>query len=106
MPEMETTSTNPRLQPGDIEINKRTRALARNNYTYGLRQELAPLRVGNKNRLPYLSNEIRDTIITHIMSNAKQKNIYIDSLNGYKDHIHCLLSIGPGSDIIKDNSDD
>ena len=56
---------------------------------------------GTKNRLPYLSNEIRDTIITHIMSNAKQKNIYIDSLNGYKDHIHCLLSLDPDQTLSK-----
>ncbi len=56
---------------------------------------------GTKNRLPYLSDEIRDTIITHILSNAKQKNIYIDSLNGYKDHIHCLLSLDPDQTLSK-----
>ena len=35
------------------------------------------------------------------MSNAKQKNIYIDSLNGYKDHIHCLLSLDPDQTLSK-----
>jgi putative transposase len=56
---------------------------------------------GTKNRLPYLSVELRDAVITHIMSNAKQKNIYIDSLNGYRDHIHCLLSLDPNQTLSK-----
>lgn len=48
-----------------------------------------------------LSKEIRPTIFEHIRENAKEKGIYIDSINGYLDHIHCLVSIGPTQSIDK-----
>lgn len=46
------------------------------------------------NRNPYLTNEIRHDVFNHIRENAKTKNIYIDFINGYIDHIHCLVSLG------------
>jgi len=33
-------------------------------------------------------------IIDHIISYAKSKKIYIDFINGDKNHLHCLLSLG------------
>ncbi len=33
-------------------------------------------------------------VIDHIISNAKEKNICIDTLNGYTNHLHCLISLG------------
>lgn len=30
----------------------------------------------------------------HIRENAKTKDIYIDAINGYSDHCHCLISLG------------
>ena len=48
-----------------------------------------------KNRKPFLSTKsLRDTVWQHIKENAKEKGIYIDSINGYKDHCHCLVSLG------------
>ena len=48
-----------------------------------------------KNRKPFLSTkELRENVWQHIKENAKQKGIYIDYINGYKDHCHCLVSLG------------
>jgi len=48
-----------------------------------------------KNRKPFLSTkELRETVWQHIKENAKEKGIYIDYINGYKDHCHCLVSLG------------
>jgi putative transposase len=48
---------------------------------------------GTKNGLPLLRKEIRSEILDHIRSNAITKGIYVDSLNGYTNHIHCLISL-------------
>jgi REP element-mobilizing transposase RayT len=50
---------------------------------------------GTKDRYPFLIGEIKNEVINHIISNAKLKNIYIDSINGYREHLHCLLSLNP-----------
>ena len=48
-----------------------------------------------KNREPFLdSKEKRLKVWQHIKENAKQKDIYIDCINGYNDHCHCLISLG------------
>jgi putative transposase len=47
-----------------------------------------------KKRIPYLKDEIRDKIIFHIRENAKLKDIYLDRLNGYHDHLHAIISLG------------
>mgnify|MGYP003625066364 FL=1 len=48
-----------------------------------------------KNRKPFLSTkELRENVWQHIKENAKGKGIYIDYINGYKDHCHCLVSLG------------
>lgn len=48
-----------------------------------------------KNRFPYFSkNETRVELWEHIKQNGKEKGIFIDSVNGYKDHCHCLVSLG------------
>ncbi len=63
-----------------------------------------------KNRQPLLKNDIRNTIFNHIKENAKTKNIHIDFINGYNDHVHCLislnddLSIGKIAQLIKGES--
>ncbi len=48
---------------------------------------------GTKNREANLSKEIKEQVITHIKENAKKKDIYIDSINGYKDHLHCIVAL-------------
>jgi REP element-mobilizing transposase RayT len=50
---------------------------------------------GTKNRLPFLTDELKHIILGHIRANAKDKGIYIDSLNGHSEHLHCLLSLNP-----------
>jgi len=46
-----------------------------------------------------LTKEIRQRVFNHIRENALRKNIYIDFINGYVEHIHCLLSLGSGQNI-------
>ncbi len=46
-----------------------------------------------KNREPLLTNEIRQQVFQHIRENAKQKNIFLDFINGMPDHVHCLVSL-------------
>ena len=48
-----------------------------------------------KNRIPFLASpEIRKQLWQHIRENAKEKNIFIDFVNGYDNHCHCLVSLG------------
>ena len=48
-----------------------------------------------KNRYSYLSTpELRKAMWKHIRENAKVKGIFIDFINGYHDHCHCLVSLG------------
>jgi len=56
---------------------------------------------GTKNREPYLIKEARDQVIKHIMDNAKSKEIFIDSINGFNEHLHCLISLGREQSIAK-----
>jgi REP element-mobilizing transposase RayT len=37
----------------------------------------------------------------HIRDNAKEKGIFIDFVNGYSDHCHCLVSLGVDQTIQK-----
>ena len=54
-----------------------------------------------KNREPLLSKIIRKSVFDHIRSNASSKGIYIDFINGYFDHVHCLISLKPDQSIAK-----
>jgi REP element-mobilizing transposase RayT len=56
---------------------------------------------GTKNRVPFLTKDICQKVINHILDNENQKEIYIDFINGYKDHIHCLISLGSEQNIAK-----
>lgn len=48
-----------------------------------------------KHRIPFMkTREMRQIIFNHIRENAKEKGIYIDFINGYTDHVHCLVSLG------------
>ena len=48
-----------------------------------------------KNRIPFLDSlELRKKVWEHIRTNAKQKGIFVDFVNGYVDHCHCLVSLG------------
>jgi putative transposase len=55
-----------------------------------------------KNRFPYLNSiELREKVWKHIRENAKEKGIYIDFINGFSDHCHCLISLGVEQNIKK-----
>ncbi|MFZ1806109.1 MAG: IS200/IS605 family transposase [Cyclobacteriaceae bacterium] len=54
-----------------------------------------------KNRYPYLEKEIRNHLFDHIKENARSKGIFLDRLNGYLDHIHCLISLDKEQNISK-----
>jgi REP element-mobilizing transposase RayT len=56
---------------------------------------------GTKYREPLLTKEVKLKIIEHIKSNAYNKKIYIDSINGHLDHLHCLLKLNAGMSIDK-----
>ena|SRR5690349_21840768 len=48
-----------------------------------------------KNRQPYLNSpDLRKQVWIHMKENALKQKIYIDTINGYKEHCHCLLSLG------------
>jgi REP element-mobilizing transposase RayT len=54
-----------------------------------------------KNREAILLDEYRYLLFEHIKKNALTKNIYLDRVNGYYDHMHCLVSLGSDQSIEK-----
>lgn len=55
-----------------------------------------------KCREPFLETpELRKKMWKHIKENAIQKGIHIDFINGYKDHCHCLVSLGADQTLSK-----
>jgi putative transposase len=55
-----------------------------------------------KDRIPFMnSHELRKEIFEHIFNNAKEKGIWIDSLNGFQEHLHCLISLDKEHSISK-----
>ena len=56
---------------------------------------------GTKNRECLLTKEVRTKLFQHIRENAKEKQIYIDFINGDVDHIHCLLALNADFTIAK-----
>ena len=54
-----------------------------------------------KNHTKVLNNQIRKSIFEHIIQNAKSKKIMLDCVNGYTDHIHCLLLLNKDQSISK-----
>jgi putative transposase len=56
---------------------------------------------GTKRREHVLTKEIRFKLFAHIRENAKSKGIFIDCINGYTDHVHCLLSLNSDMSIAK-----
>lgn len=48
---------------------------------------------GTKNRKNILVPELRMSISNHIRQNAKEKGFYVYEINGYFDHLHCLMAL-------------
>jgi REP element-mobilizing transposase RayT len=56
---------------------------------------------GTKNHSKILQKNIRIKLFRHIKENAREKNIYVDFINGYFDHVHCLLTLNADLSVSK-----
>ncbi|MDE3253834.1 MAG: IS200/IS605 family transposase, partial [Bacteroidota bacterium] len=54
-----------------------------------------------KNRKPVLIQPFRQRLFDHIKQNALLKEIYLDRINGYHDHVHCLVCLHPQQSLDK-----
>ncbi len=54
-----------------------------------------------KNRIKSIKKDIKQKLLNHILKNAKEKEIYIESINSVEDHIHILVSLGRDQTISK-----
>ena len=52
-----------------------------------------------KNREPVLTNQIRSEAFPHMIANAKDMHVAIDTINGIEDHVHALLRLNPEQSI-------
>ena len=44
-------------------------------------------------KIKFLRKEIRQDVFNHIKSYGMEKGIYIDQVNGYNNHVHCLIGL-------------
>lgn len=56
---------------------------------------------GTKKRDRVLLSDQRAIICRHIIQNAQEKGFYVDMVDGYLDHLHCLMILKPGWTIAK-----
>ena len=56
---------------------------------------------GTKNREPVLEKGILESVCDHIKENGKLKGIFIECINGYSDHLHCLMLLNADTSISK-----
>jgi REP element-mobilizing transposase RayT len=56
---------------------------------------------GTKRKTPFLNEKILPDLLDHILQNASQKGIVIEAINGYRDHIHCLVNLQQNQKIEK-----
>ena len=54
-----------------------------------------------KNQEPLITDNIRPQVFQHIKDNAIQKGIFVDCINGYQEHVHCLISLSSEQTIDK-----
>lgn len=52
-----------------------------------------------KKRQPFIQKIVKKKLINHIKENAISKDIYIDSINGGKEHLHVLISLGSSQSV-------
>ena len=57
--------------------------------------------VWTHNRKPVLTREVREQLFSHIIINTRDKGIYIDSIGGITDHVHCLFSLDSDLSVAK-----
>jgi putative transposase len=54
-----------------------------------------------KNSVPSMLPAVRTRIFEHMKSNAREKKIWLDSLNGYSDHVHALVLLAADQSVSK-----
>lgn len=54
-----------------------------------------------KNREPLLHSKLRHNLQKHVIENCIEKDIFLKSINGFTDHLHCLISLGKEQSISK-----
>jgi putative transposase len=54
-----------------------------------------------KNREPMLEKDLRPKVFEHITANACEKDIFLDTIGGYIEHVHTLISLGSDQTIAK-----
>jgi putative transposase len=64
-------------------------------------KNLGSFSFATKNREPLLKNDFRYDVHKHIIENCKEKQIFLQAINGYTDHLHCLISLGKDQTISK-----
>ena len=52
-----------------------------------------------KDRFPLLTDNIRTEVFKHIKEYSKTKNIHIDCINGYFEHVHVLVSLNADQNV-------
>lgn len=52
-----------------------------------------------KKRDAFLETNLRKEVHNHIIANCKEKDIFLQAINGYSDHLHCLISLGKDQSI-------
>ncbi|MEP7213515.1 MAG: IS200/IS605 family transposase [Acidobacteriota bacterium] len=53
------------------------------------------------NRDPLLDASARSQLYAHIKENCRSKEIFLDSIGGWSDHLHVLISLGREQNIAK-----
>ena len=86
--------------PG-IGIRLYKRALAQNIKIMAYSRIWIHVVWGTKSRYPYLTDSVRPQIFNHIRNNAKEKGIFVKEINGYKEHIHCLIALSTDQTVSK-----
>src|SRR6478735_12114046 len=48
---------------------------------------------GTKQHASILVPEVKNLVCTHIRENATAKGFYVNEVNGYLNHLHCLMAL-------------
>lgn len=54
-----------------------------------------------KHREPTLVSGNREILFNHIKENSRKKEIYLDTIGGHVDHVHCILGLDKEQSISK-----
>jgi putative transposase len=54
-----------------------------------------------KRRIPFLTKNVREKVRQHIIQNCRKQDIFLQEINGYDEHLHCLISLGKEQSIAK-----